>query len=172
MANLGYEQFLAHGSDMGAGVVERLRADHPHRLLGIHMVNVFSGYPAASDLDDEERAFLDIVPQWRMAEGAYAMLHATKPRTIAVALNDSPAGLAAWIAEKFHDWTDDRKVSNDCSQHDPDRLLGHRNDRFVAVALPRSRRRPGCDVATAQEWGSGGGRHLSARHPACPAKLG
>lgn len=113
MSSLGYEQFLAHGSDMGAGVAERLRANHHHRLLGIHMVNVFSGYPAASDLDDEERAFLDVVPQWRMAEGAYAMLHATKPRTIAAALNDSPAGLAAWIAEKFQNWTDDRKVSND-----------------------------------------------------------
>ena len=29
-----------------------------------------------------------------------------KPQTIGVALNDSPAGLAAWIVEKFRTWCD------------------------------------------------------------------
>lgn len=106
MSALGYERFLAHGSDMGAGVVERLRANQPGRIIGIHMVNVFSGYPAPDDVSAEERAFLERAPQWRMLEGAYAMLHATKPHTIAPGLNDSPAGLAAWIGEKFQNWTD------------------------------------------------------------------
>lgn len=43
---------------------------------------------------------------WQFAEGAYAMLQGTKPRTIAYALNDSPAGLAAWVLEKFQAWCD------------------------------------------------------------------
>ncbi|SEE31952.1 Pimeloyl-ACP methyl ester carboxylesterase [Rhizobiales bacterium GAS191] len=113
MTILGYERFLAHGSDMGAGVVERLRANHAERMIGVHMVNVFSGYPQPDDPSAEERAFLESVPQWRMSEGAYAMLHATKPQTIAAALMDSPAGLAAWIGEKFAGWSDGDTISLD-----------------------------------------------------------
>ena len=41
-----------------------------------------------------------------MEEGAYAALQSTKPQTPAYALNDSPAGLAAWILEKFRAWSD------------------------------------------------------------------
>jgi len=113
MSALGYDRFLAHGSDMGAGVVERLRANHAGHVMGIHMVNVFSGYPAPKDIGAEEQAFLAEAAPWRMQEGAYAMLHATKPHTIAAGLNDSPAGLAAWIGEKFHAWSGPEKVSLD-----------------------------------------------------------
>ncbi|OJH42512.1 epoxide hydrolase family protein [Cystobacter ferrugineus] len=106
MAGLGYDRFLAHGSDMGAGVVERLRANHAGQLLGIHMVNVNWFYPPPDGLSSEEKDYLQRARQWQMREGAYSMLHGSKPRTIAVGLNDSPAGLAAWIGEKFHGWTD------------------------------------------------------------------
>ncbi|MBA3320053.1 MAG: hypothetical protein H0T45_01225 [Pyrinomonadaceae bacterium] len=34
------------------------------------------------------------------------MIQSTKPQTLAYALNDSPAGLAAWIVEKFRAWSD------------------------------------------------------------------
>ena len=37
---------------------------------------------------------------------AYAQEHATKPQTLAHGLNDSPAGLASWIVEKFRRWSD------------------------------------------------------------------
>ncbi|BCL77041.1 multidrug MFS transporter [Jeongeupia sp. HS-3] len=106
MAGLGYARFVAHGSDMGAGVVDRLRANHAGQLIAIHMINVFSGYPADGALAPEEAAYLAAAGQWRAAESAYAMLHASKPQTIAAALNDTPAGLAAWIGEKFHGWRD------------------------------------------------------------------
>jgi pimeloyl-ACP methyl ester carboxylesterase len=43
---------------------------------------------------------------WQLREGAYAMIQSTKPQTLAYALNDSPAGLAAWIVEKFRSWSD------------------------------------------------------------------
>jgi len=44
---------------------------------------------------------------WSFAEGAYAMIQGTRPATLAVALNDSPAGLASWILEKYRSWSDD-----------------------------------------------------------------
>lgn len=106
MVGLGYDRFLAHGSDMGQGVVERLRANHADQILGVHMVNIFHGHPLTGDATPEEAAFLERRPAWIGQEGAYAMLHASKPHTIAAALNDSPAGLAAWIGEKFWSWTD------------------------------------------------------------------
>jgi len=37
---------------------------------------------------------------------AYFNLHSTKPQTLGYGLNDSPAGLAAWIVEKFQAWCD------------------------------------------------------------------
>lgn len=106
MAGLGYPRFFAHGSDMGAGVVERLRANHGERILGAHMLNVFWGYPRPAAPSPEEAAYLARGPEWQAREGAYAAIHATRPQTIAAALNDSPAGLAAWISEKFHAWSD------------------------------------------------------------------
>jgi pimeloyl-ACP methyl ester carboxylesterase len=106
MARLGYDRFLAHGSDMGQGVVERLRANHGSHVIGVHMVNVFWGYPRPADASPGELAYAERGPRWQAAEGAYAMVHATKPFTIAAGLNDSPAGLAAWIGEKVRAWSD------------------------------------------------------------------
>jgi pimeloyl-ACP methyl ester carboxylesterase len=106
MTELGYHRFLAHGSDMGAGVVESLRRRAPERLIGVHFSNVYWGYPPPESPSPEEAAYLATAEGWRFAEGAYAMLHGTKPQTLSVALNDSPAGLAAWIIEKFESWTD------------------------------------------------------------------
>lgn len=106
MRGLGYQRFLAHGSDMGAGVVERLRANHADRLLGIHMVNVNWFYPPPEGITPAEAAYLQAARQWQAQEGAYAMLHASKPQTIAAALQDSPVGLAAWIVEKLDAWSD------------------------------------------------------------------
>jgi pimeloyl-ACP methyl ester carboxylesterase len=41
-----------------------------------------------------------------LTEGAYALEQSTKPHTLAAGLNDSPAGLAAWIVEKLRSWSD------------------------------------------------------------------
>jgi hypothetical protein len=65
-----------------------------------------------------ERAYLEAGKKWQMEEGAYAMVHATRPQTLAYGLNDSPAGLAGWIIEKFRAWSDcggdvERRFSKD-----------------------------------------------------------
>jgi pimeloyl-ACP methyl ester carboxylesterase len=106
MLRLGYERFLAHGSDMGAGVVEQLRRNHATRLLGVHFSNVYWGYPRPAEPTPAEAEYFRNIGAWQFAEGAYAMLQGTKPQTLAYALNDSPIGIAAWILEKFESWTD------------------------------------------------------------------
>lgn len=106
MSELGYDRFLAHGSDMGAGVVEQMWRRYADRLLGVHYSNVYWGYPKPDDPSPEEQAYLESVQGWQFAEGAYEMLQGSKPQTLSYGLNDSPAGLAAWIVEKFRSWSD------------------------------------------------------------------
>ena len=108
MTALGYDRFGAAGGDLGSHVSRYLGLDHPDRVVAVHRtdagVPVYTGDPA--DLTPEERAWLAEAAAWGATEGAYAAVHRTKPQTAAVGLNDSPAGLAAWIVEKLRAWSD------------------------------------------------------------------
>jgi pimeloyl-ACP methyl ester carboxylesterase len=108
MGVLGYARFGAAGGDLGSHVSRYLALDHPDRVVAVHRTDaglpVFAGNP--SDLAPEERAWLEGAAAWGATEGAYAAMHRTKPQTAAVGLNDSPAGLAAWIVEKLRAWSD------------------------------------------------------------------
>ncbi|WP_456787064.1 epoxide hydrolase family protein [Cellulomonas sp. P5_C5] len=108
MTALGYERFGAAGGDIGSGVSRFLALDHPDRVVAVHRTDgglpVYTGDPA--DLAPEERSFIADAQTWGAGEGAYAAMHRTKPLTAAVGLTDSPAGLAAWIVEKLHAWSD------------------------------------------------------------------
>ncbi|WP_193337660.1 epoxide hydrolase family protein [Devosia beringensis] len=107
MTRLGYDKFLISGSDMGGGTEMALVRDFPQRLIGAHYVNVYSGFARPDEPTSEEQAYFGKVDYWTFAESAYAMIQGTKPATLAVGLNDSPAGLAAWILEKYRSWSDD-----------------------------------------------------------------
>lgn len=104
---LGYKRFAMHGSDMGAGVIQQFALLHPEVLAGIHLsgTNPYVGQ-IPNDLSEAEKAFIAKAQEWNALEMAYAMEHSSKPETLAFGLNDSPAGLAAWIIEKFRRWSD------------------------------------------------------------------
>jgi pimeloyl-ACP methyl ester carboxylesterase len=104
--SLGYQQFGAQGQDIGAAVSIALAANHPGVVAGIHLPGVVAFPPAGRTVSAEGQAFLDRQQRWRDAEGGYAYLQATRPQTLAAGLADSPAGLAAWITEKFRAWSD------------------------------------------------------------------
>jgi len=105
---LGYERFAAHGGDWGSTVTEQLARSHSRSLVGIHLTDVPFWHlfqkPAAPS--HHEQKFLKESESWQRTEGAYALIQGTRPYTLARALNDSPAGLAAWIVDKFHAWSD------------------------------------------------------------------
>jgi len=108
---LGYERFAAQGGDIGSGVTQQLALAHPDSLIGIHLTDVpyltlVTFYGDASELSEAEREYLEEGRKWGQEEGGYAAIQATKPQTLAYGLNDSPAGLAAWIVEKFRSWSD------------------------------------------------------------------
>lgn len=107
MAELGYDRFVGRGSDLGAGVLQQLALNHPDSLTALHLsgTNPYLGW-VPDDLSEDEQRFVADAQRWNQTEMAYAQEHASKPQTIAHALNDSPAGLAAWVLEKFRTWSD------------------------------------------------------------------
>lgn len=109
MSELGFDRFGVHGGDIGSGIGEQLAHRHPERLVGLHLTDVPYWHlfaVAADTLSPPEQDYLERGMQWSQREGAYALLQGTKPQTLAYALNDSPAGLAAWFIEKFRSWSD------------------------------------------------------------------
>ncbi|MFR9801904.1 epoxide hydrolase family protein [Pseudonocardia sp. RS010] len=108
MTGLGYDRFGAQGGDWGSAVSVRLAQDFPERMIGIHinMVTTSGPQPEDGELTAEESEFVAEAQRYSPAEEGYIAIQSTKPQTIAYALNDSPAGLAAWIVEKFRKWTD------------------------------------------------------------------
>ena len=108
---LGYQRFVAHAGDWGASVTGRLAYSHPDVVAGVHVTSVTGGPspylgPDAPELSDAEKAFLGARERWQQAEGGYSHIQGTKPQTLSYGLNDSPAGLAAWIVEKWRSWSD------------------------------------------------------------------
>jgi pimeloyl-ACP methyl ester carboxylesterase len=106
VSGLGCEHYVAHGSDLGAGVTAWLARDQPGAVRAIHLATPGLA-PAPPPRTQPEEAYA-AVQVWNAEEGGYAHEHATKPATVGAALLDSPAGLAAWIAEKVVAWSSTR----------------------------------------------------------------
>lgn len=102
---LGYAEFFSYGEDVGAGASKWMAATHPEAILGLFATHAPLPSPARrSDLSAVELQFqADLAARWHNEEG-YSAEQSTKPNTLAVGLNDSPAGLLSWILEKFQAW--------------------------------------------------------------------
>ena len=106
---LGYPKFGAHGGDWGSTVTEQLARSHPGSVIAIHLTDVPFGHllqKHPEDLSSAEKKFLEHNAKWLPKEGSYATIQSSKPQSLAHGLNDSPAGLAAWIIEKLRAWSD------------------------------------------------------------------
>ncbi|MGW0970723.1 epoxide hydrolase family protein [Streptomyces sp. NPDC002516] len=116
---LGYARYTVSGGDVGGTVAELLAAEHPDRVAALHLTNVAPQRALTVDpakLAPDAAAYLRRSAQWFRTEGGYIAEQSTRPNTLAVALGDSPAGLAAWIIEKLESWSDG-------SAFTPDELL-------------------------------------------------
>ena len=110
MQTLGYERYAIAGGDWGA-VINSHHANHfPERLIGLHSNMILAGPPEdktqRENVTASEAELRETRGDYMRGELAYQQIQATKPQSLGYALNDSPAGLAAWILEKFHVWTD------------------------------------------------------------------
>ena len=88
--------------DVGPSVANLLGLWYPDRVVGVHVTYPAEPYtgPGTSELPEREHEFLEGRPAGQEAEGGYTHIQRTKPQTLSYSLNDSPAGLAAWIVEK------------------------------------------------------------------------
>jgi pimeloyl-ACP methyl ester carboxylesterase len=105
---LAYDKYALRGGDLGAGIALQMALLYPEYVIGLHTGGTYPRIigELPDDLTAAEKAYIENVRAWMQTEAAYAQVHATKPQTLASALNDSPAGLAAWIVEKFRKWSD------------------------------------------------------------------
>jgi pimeloyl-ACP methyl ester carboxylesterase len=110
MAAFGYARFGYQGGDWGALIGAAMGAAFPDRLQGLHLnlapIPVPSDPSAFAGLTEEELASLAASREFQRHETGYSAIQGTKPQTLAYGLNDSPAGLAAWMVEKFRSWSD------------------------------------------------------------------
>jgi pimeloyl-ACP methyl ester carboxylesterase len=111
MAELGHSTYFAQGGDIGSGVSTWLARLYPNAVRALHLNFISGGYQpplteADRPLSPAESEWLAARTRWVEREGGYSHIQATKPQTLAYSLIDSPAGLAAWMLEKFFAWSD------------------------------------------------------------------
>jgi pimeloyl-ACP methyl ester carboxylesterase len=108
MKRLGYERFVAQGGDWGSAVTSSIGALGAPEVAGVHL-NMVIGFPGPdemNDLTDQEKAALASFERYQTWGNGYSQQQATRPQTLGYSLADSPIGQAAWIYEKFFEWTD------------------------------------------------------------------
>jgi pimeloyl-ACP methyl ester carboxylesterase len=110
MRRLGYSRYVAQGGDWGSIVTTTLAQQRPAGLAGIHlnMPIVFPDPIPTTGLSAAEQRAVDAFKRFQTEGFGYFAEQSTRPQTIGYALADTPVGQAAWIYEKFHDWTDNK----------------------------------------------------------------
>jgi len=116
MKRLGYTRYVSQGGDWGSVVADVMARQAPAGLLGIHVnmpatvpANVAkalnNGDPAPAGLSAEEKAAFDSLSAFFTKNAGYGAMMVTRPQTVGYGLSDSPIGLAAWMYDKFSQWT-------------------------------------------------------------------
>lgn len=163
---LGYTHFAAAGGDVGSSVTKALALRHPDRVSAIHLTDV--GYPTGQEdfltMSEAEQQFAGFIQNWWFAEGAYAMLHMTKPQAVAVGLNDSPAGLLAWMLSFVNTGAESNQV--EAAFGGRDELLTNTMIYWVTQTIGSSVRSYAEEARAA--WGQEGG---AATHSNAPAGI-
>jgi pimeloyl-ACP methyl ester carboxylesterase len=110
MTDLGYERFSVHAYDVAASMMSLGAFRFPERIIGYHTTEPGIPFPCFGDgaapLTSNEQEYIQLQKSWDSRFGAYMPFLRTKPQTIAYGLSDSPAATAAWILEKWQEWTD------------------------------------------------------------------
>jgi pimeloyl-ACP methyl ester carboxylesterase len=109
MMEFGYDRYVISAGDVGCDVAEAIAARQGSAVRALHLTDLSQYhflFNLPLDLDDDELRYLQRGRDWQQREGGYMHEQSTRPGTLAAALGDSPAGLAAWIGEKLIAWTD------------------------------------------------------------------
>jgi len=102
---LGYETYIAQGGDWGGAISSWLGYEHAPACSAIH-INILTMRHKDGPQGAEEIAWAEQFEKDQMIQNGYRTQQATKPQTLSYAMMDSPVGVAAWILEKMHGWSD------------------------------------------------------------------
>ncbi len=102
---LGYDSYLAQGGDWGGAISSWLGFDHAPACRAIH-INVMTMRHPQGPQGEAEQAWAEQFERDQVMLDGYRTQQATRPQTLSYAMMDSPVGVAAWLLEKFHDWSD------------------------------------------------------------------
>jgi pimeloyl-ACP methyl ester carboxylesterase len=118
---LGFDGYLAQGGDWGGAISSWLGFDHAQACRAIH-INIMTMRHPDGPQGAEEQAWAAQFERDQVMQDGYRTQQATRPQTLSYAMMDSPVGVAAWLIEKFHDWSD---IDGDDieSAHNKDALL-------------------------------------------------
>jgi epoxide hydrolase len=111
MARLGYTRYGLQGGDWGSSISRFVAINDASHVAGLHLNFCLAGPPPGAK-DPNEGVTPAELERTRARqtffdnERGYFLEQSTKPQTIGYSLDDSPAGLAAWIVEKFRSWSD------------------------------------------------------------------
>jgi len=103
--NLNYQKYFAQGGDWGATIANWLGYDHFENCKAIHINCLTMRHPDGPQTD-EEKEWQNKFDNDQITQDGYRTQQATKPQTLSYAMIDSPVGIAAWIIEKMHGWSD------------------------------------------------------------------
>ena len=108
MPRLGYDKYFAQGGDWGAAITTSIGVQDQKNCLGIHLNMPVVGPDKTTfdDLTDKEKSALASGRYYQDWDSGYSKQQSTRPQTVGYGLTDSPSGQAAWILEKFYQWTD------------------------------------------------------------------
>ena len=121
--NLNYKQYFAQGGDWGATIANWLGYDHHKNCIAMHINCLTMRHPDGPETN-EEKQWLSDFDNDQIIQDGYRTQQATKPQTLSYAMVDSPVGIAAWIIEKMHGWSD-LKNNDIGSAHSKDTLLAN-----------------------------------------------
>jgi pimeloyl-ACP methyl ester carboxylesterase len=105
---LGVERYALAGGDWGAIIAARMAFDNPGAVAGLYL-STPSTVPVPGDLSDlgeAEREFVETGSRWRRRHGHHLVIQSAAPDVVSPALTDSPAGLAAYLVDKYRNWSD------------------------------------------------------------------
>lgn len=133
---LGYPKFAAQGGDWGAGVASLIGQKYPSSVCGIHLNLLYVPRERISPNSESEAQYNEQLARFLKEETGYQQIQGTKPQTLAFGLTDSPAGLAAWIIEKFRKWSDNDGVPESAISRD--RMLANISLYWFTAAIGSS----------------------------------
>ena len=121
--NLNYVNYLAQGGDWGATIANWIGNDHYKSCKAIHINCLTMRHPDGPQ-SKEEKEWQNRFNQDQIMQDGYRTQQATKPQTLSYAMMDSPVGIAAWIIEKMHAWSDLKNKDIE-SVYSKDKLLAN-----------------------------------------------